>query len=197
MTHLYTIGYSNQTLKRFIELCEQHCITAIADVRSTPSSRYTPQFNASALKRPLEAAGIAYVSLGKELGARPQNLSWYNADGQLNWDKFASSELFQSGLDRAMVGARKFKLALSCTEKDPLDCHRTILIAQQLHLRGSTIDHILSDGSIENHTDALLRLRSMHGLEQPTLIDSENDLTTQALKLQEHQIAYKLPQETT
>lgn len=195
MVQMHTVGFSNQPLERFIQLCKRHNIDAIADVRSTPSSRYTPQFDRGPLQASLKAEGITYVFLGKELGARPTNLKWYRADGRLDWETFAESELFRSGLVRAINGAKKFNLALGCTEKDPLDCHRSILIAQQLCKQGVSVDHILANGKLEKHTDALLRLRKSHKLDQPTLLDTDDDLTKQALRLQEYQIAYQLPKE--
>ena len=42
---LYTIGHSNHSLEKFLELLQLHKITIIADIRSVPQSRFSPQFN--------------------------------------------------------------------------------------------------------------------------------------------------------
>ena len=69
MTTLYTVGHSNHSLATFLGLLSQHGIEAIADVRSMPYSRHVPHFNPSALRSALSGVGVAYVSMGKELGA--------------------------------------------------------------------------------------------------------------------------------
>ena len=67
---LFTVGHSNLSIDAFIALLQQHGITAVGDVRSHPYSRFLPHFNQSALKAALLSAGIRYVFLGQELGAR-------------------------------------------------------------------------------------------------------------------------------
>ena len=65
-----TVGHSNHTLDEFIALLRRHGITAVADVRSTPYSRLNPTFNRKAIESELKTRGIAYIFLGRELGAR-------------------------------------------------------------------------------------------------------------------------------
>ena len=69
-TIIYTIGHSNHSLEHFLSLLRQHEIEVLCDVRSTPASRYTPQFNSGTLEHVLPDHGIAYEFLGKQLGAR-------------------------------------------------------------------------------------------------------------------------------
>ena len=45
-----TIGHSTQTVEQFIDILRQHRVTAVADVRSVPYSRFQPQFNRKALE---------------------------------------------------------------------------------------------------------------------------------------------------
>ena len=75
---LFTIGHSNQEIKAFISLLQKHRITAVADVRSYPYSRFLPHFNGAALKETLEREAIKYVFLERELGARPSNSQCYS-----------------------------------------------------------------------------------------------------------------------
>ncbi len=69
---LYSIGHSNHSEPKFLDLLVQHGIDVLADVRSQPFSHYNPQFNDTILKRWLEAAGIHYLFLGASLAAGPQ-----------------------------------------------------------------------------------------------------------------------------
>jgi len=154
---VFTVGHSNHTLERFIGLLKDAGITAIADVRSVPYSRYTHQFDRETLADDLRTVGIAYSFLGDELGARPNDKNCYR-DGKADYGLIAATPLFQSGLDRVIEGSRKYRIALMCAEKDPLDCHRTILVGRNLKMRGVTINHIHADGHIENFDEAEHRL---------------------------------------
>jgi uncharacterized protein (DUF488 family) len=59
-------------------------------------------------------------------------------------------DYFQEGLERVRKGAARFNLALMCTEKDPIQCHRTILVCRHLRAKDTTIKHILEDGELED-----------------------------------------------
>ena len=165
---VYTIGHSTQSIERFVELLKKHSITVICDVRSTPYSRMNPQFDREPLRDTLKEAGVAYVFLGEELGARSKDPSCYR-HGRVDYELLARTELFHSGLERVREGARTHPIALMCAEKDPLDCHRTILVARNLVEQGVTVSHILSDGSVESHDQSVSRLMEM-------LRIGENDL---------------------
>jgi uncharacterized protein (DUF488 family) len=157
MTTIYTIGHSNYPQARFIALLRGAGITALADVRSTPFSRRHPQFSKPALSAALQAAGIAYVFLGEELGGMRKDPA-LQRDGAPDYEKIAATESFGRGLDRAMDGAGRYRIALMCAEREPLDCHRFLLVSRHLALRGARINHILGDGSIEAHEQTLRRL---------------------------------------
>jgi uncharacterized protein (DUF488 family) len=145
---IYTVGHSNHTLEYFINLLKQIGISAIADVRSSPYSRFTPHFNKKELESSLKQKNISYVFLGNELGARVKDKSCY-IDGRADYDLIAKTPLFQSGINRVIEGSKKYKIALMCAEKEPLDCHRTVLVAKQLKDKNINICHILADGKIE------------------------------------------------
>src|SRR5262249_62321000 len=117
---VYTIGHSTHDPERFIELLRAHGITAIGDVRSNPYSRMNPQYNRETLKTILAAADITYVFLGRELGARSQDPACYER-GKVQYDRLARTELFRAGLDRVRDGMERFRLALMCAEKEPLE----------------------------------------------------------------------------
>jgi len=186
---ILTIGHSNHAIEHFIGLLRSHDVSAVADVRSAPFSRYAPQFNKEALKDVLSKAGIGYVFLGKELGARSSDRSCY-VDGRVQYSRLARTELFKAGIDRLLQGAQEQRVAIVCTEKDPLDCHRTLLVARSLVDAGATVDHVLADGRIETNDNAMTRLLDMQGLGQPDLFRTADELLEEALHLQELEIAY-------
>ncbi|MBE9161869.1 DUF488 family protein [Tychonema sp. LEGE 06208] len=157
---LFTIGHSNQSIESFLLLLKKHGITAVADVRSHPFSRYLPHFNKSEITAFLSAARIQYVFLGKELGARPEDLSCYDTEGKALYDRIAATPLFSAGIQRLLKGAANYKISLMCAEKDPITCHRTILVCHKLKAFNLQIKHILSDGTLESHQDLEARLLS-------------------------------------
>ena len=189
---LYTIGHSNHPIERFVALLQQHGITAICDVRSAPYSRYNPHFDREAVKTSLEAVDIAYVFLGKELGARSDDPACY-LHGKIQFGKLAQTKLFQQGLQRVRDGMKRFRVALMCAEKEPLECHRTILVSRSLYATEFFVEHIHADGHIELHADALDRLARTLGLraEEQHLFRTHDDLIADAYLLQEERIGYE------
>jgi len=156
---LFTVGHSNQTLPQLIELLKSHGVTAIADVRSMPYSRRLPQFNRPELEAELPRHGIIYVFLGEELGARRDEPEAY--DGlQAAYERVAQLPAFQRGLDRVIKGLRRgLTLALLCAERDPLTCHRAVLVSRHLSSRGIDVQHIHGDGRLESHNDLEQRMQ--------------------------------------
>jgi uncharacterized protein (DUF488 family) len=155
---LYTIGHSNHPFERFAELLRRHRIEAVADVRSMPASRRHPQYNRERLRAALSDQGIDYLFLGKELGARRTEPEAY-AGSLASYERIAGLAAFRSGLDIVKENAAERRVALMCAEKEPLDCHRTLLVCR--HLRASIeggIFHILADGSLAAHAEVEERL---------------------------------------
>ncbi len=155
---LFTIGHSNLSIEAFVLLLQKHQITAVVDVRSHPFSRYLPHFNQSEIKASLSSVGIQYVFLGRELGARPEDLSCYDLSGKALYQRIAATPLFSEGIQRLLKGAASYKISLMCAEKDPITCHRTILVCHNLKEFNLQINHILSDGSLESHQNLEARL---------------------------------------
>jgi uncharacterized protein (DUF488 family) len=155
-----TIGHSTHSWEGFIALLRSSGVTAIADVRTSPYSRLHPHFNRDELRHELRLNGISYVFLGKELGGRPTEQSFYR-DGVADYEKMAKATDFGKGLDRVVEGATKHRIAVMCSEHGPLDCHRCLLVARALTERGIRVSHILGRGEIVSHArieDKLLEL---------------------------------------
>jgi len=164
-------------------------VTAVADVRSTPYSRFSPQFNREALEEFLKEQGISYAFLGRELGARSGDPSCY-LNGRVQYERLSRTELFKGGVQRVVRGAAEYRVALLCAEKEPLDCHRTLLVSPALEQKGIDVFHILADGTLEPHQEALNRLIRMAGLPQADLLRSHEELVAEAMAIQEAKIAY-------
>lgn len=165
---VFTIGHSTHAIEGFIDLLKCYEIVVLADVRSSPYSRYCPHFNREVLRSALANVGVRYVFLGKELGARPENPSCYER-GSVSFSRMARSPEFRDGI-RQLRGAARQRLAIMCAEKDPLDCHRAILVGRELVRLGVRVTHILEDGSAEEHASAEHRLVRKLKIE-PTLFE--------------------------
>jgi uncharacterized protein (DUF488 family) len=154
---VFTIGHSTQPITQFIAKLEVHGVTAVADVRSVPFSRHNPQFNKDELREELKRHGVRYVFLGKELGARSDDECCY-VDNKVRYSILAETASFKSGIARVLEGTTKYKIALMCAERDPVECHRAILVARVLVRHGCDVNHILMDGSLEPQESTLARV---------------------------------------
>lgn len=184
-----TIGHSTHSLEAFVALLRQHGVTALADVRSAPYSRFNPQFKRDALEESLMPRGIKYVFLGRELGARSDDRSCYE-NGRVQYARLARTDSFHNGIERVVRGANDYRLALMCAEKEPLECHRTLLVARALVERGVVVEHILTDGRLESHEGTMERLLDAVGLPHQDLFRSRDELIAEALVRQEERVAY-------
>jgi uncharacterized protein (DUF488 family) len=187
---IYTIGHSTHSIETFIVLLKRHDITVVCDVRSKPHSRMNPQFNREELKSSLKAAGIKYVFLGKELGARSEDKTCYR-NGQVQYDLLADTALFKEGVKRVKEGADAHRIALMCAEKEPLDCHRTILVARKLYQDGISIQHILADGNLEEHSHAIDRLIIALRVPPEDMFRKQSSVIEDAYKQRASEIAYQ------
>ncbi|RLC89270.1 MAG: DUF488 domain-containing protein [Chloroflexi bacterium] len=144
---IHTIGHSDHDTAAFIALLRQHDITLVADVRSQPYSRWTPQFNREILARDLEKAGVAYVHLGDALGGRPSDPTMYDPGQERpDYRRVEQTDAYQAGIDRLLDLARAERVAVMCSEGDHRQCHRHLLVTQTLLARGVRVLHIQPDG---------------------------------------------------
>jgi uncharacterized protein (DUF488 family) len=188
---LFTIGYSPHTLDSFLRLLKKYQITALADVRSSPYSRYKPEFNKESLSAFLKANHIVYVFLGDQCGARVKDLSCY-VNGKVDYKLVAQSQNFKNGLNRIRKGMERYRIVLMCTEKDPITCHRTILICRSLLASSINIKHILDNGEVEDHKLSENRLLNLFELNQQDLFRNEQQRLDDAYARQGEGIAYKI-----
>ena len=148
---LFTIGHSNHPIARLLELLGLHGIALVCDVRSTPYSRFNPQFNRETLAAALQGDGIGYLYLGDALGGKPKEPG-YPADEQARYARIAASDRFRAGVERLLGEAAVHRTAVLCAEQDPRRCHRGVLICPSIPA-SLPIRHILADGSLLAHQD--------------------------------------------
>lgn len=191
MKELFTTGHSVHTVDGFIEMLKRHSINALCDVRSSPYSRYSSQFNRESLKEEVLKHGIAYIYLGVELGPRSPDPSCYE-NGRVRYKILAEKEIFQQGLNRLRKGLETYRIALMCAEKDPLTCHRMLLICRNMRGDDTHIRHILEDGSLEDNRDTEQRLMKLLKIDPADLFSSEEELIQRAYDLQADKVAYVL-----
>ena len=188
---IFTIGHSNHSPKNFLSLLESHCIAAVVDVRSAPYSGYAPHFNHDALKDLLESRQIDYIFLGGELGGRPRDRSCYDDTGRVQYDRVSETDSFEDGIRLVIHRADDGPIVLMCTEKEPLECHRTLLVARCLAEIDFDVQHILVDGRLENHDASMNRLLDIFKLPpNGDLFRSRAEVIAEALTRQAQKVAY-------
>jgi uncharacterized protein (DUF488 family) len=193
---LFTIGHSNSPAARFTALLRAAGVEGVADVRSLPVSRFCPWFSAKALAPLLAEANISYLFFGDELGGRPRDPSLY-CDGVADYEAMARRPSFQAGLDRLLAKAAEQRLCLMCSERDPFDCHRCLLVARALAARGATIGHILHDGGIESHAAIERRLLDIAGESSDLFATGQDERLAAAYRRRGRAVAYRLKDATS
>jgi uncharacterized protein (DUF488 family) len=188
MNPLFTIGHSTHSITDFLDLLALHEIQAIADVRSQPYSRMFPHFSRPALEPTLKREGIYYVFLGRELGARREEPECYVGNA-VSYERIACTLAFRKGLDRLRRGIESYRIALLCAERDPLDCHRTILVARHAS-RFAEIMHILADGRLETGRQAETRLLQHFDFSEKDMFRSRDEMLAEAYVRRGKEIAY-------
>jgi uncharacterized protein (DUF488 family) len=157
---VFSIGHSNIPAERFLALLQNAAVNAVADVRSIPHSRFCPWFSQKPLAATLSVAGIGYGAMGAALGGRPRDDKLYR-DGVAHYEAMAIEPEYVTGLDRLLEVATRSRICLLCAEREPLDCHRCLLVARSLTQSGVAVGHILHDGTVEAHAETERRLLAL------------------------------------
>ena len=189
MKEIYTIGYSTFIIESFLAVLRKYSINVVADVRSSPYSKYKPEFNKNELKHTLSNHNFSYVFLGDQCGARIKSPECY-INGKADYNLISKHPLFIQGLDRIKTGIEKYRIVLMCAEKDPITCHRMILICKNLKAPEIQIYHILENTNLETQQNSEKRLLELYNLDQPHLFETENDQLNEAYERQASKIAY-------
>ena len=145
-TTLYSIGHGQKPLEEFYYELTSFGIQYVIDVRSSPFSKWAPQYNQREIAFFLKSNNIVYVYMGNIIGGRPLNESCYDLEGHYDYKKMAQEPSFKKGLLRLVnANERQFNVAVMCSESDPLMCHRSKLIGRELYENYHiNMKHILS-----------------------------------------------------
>lgn len=192
---ILSVGHSTHSRGRFADLLAKANVNAIADVRSSPFSRHSPHFSQVELKQWLRSEGVSYVYLGKELGGRPKSPKLYR-DGVADYEAMAKTADFKAGIDRLTKGANDHRIAMMCSEHDPLDCHRCLLVARHLAERGVRVGHILSTGQVISHDEIEERMLKLEGLEAEDFFHPREERLAAAYLQRNLKVAYAEAQST-
>jgi uncharacterized protein (DUF488 family) len=187
---LFSIGHSNIPADRLIAMQRAAGVNVIADVRSTPFSRFCPWFSAKNLAPQLAKASIGYTAYSVELGGRPNDSALYR-EGVADFEAMARQASFQTGLDRLVAEAARSRLCMMCSEREPLECHRCLLIARALAARGLNVGHFLHDGGIEPHAVTEQRLLALEGNEENLFVTGHSERLAAAYLRRVRDVAYR------
>lgn len=192
---LFSIGHSNIPAERFVVMLHSAGVTAVADVRSTPASRFFPWFSAAPLRGLLAQHQIGYLPYGATLGGRPRDPALYR-DGSADFEAMARQPGFAAALASLRADATRHRLCMMCAERDPLDCHRCLLVARALAGQGLSVGHILNDGSIEPQAATERRLLTLDAAEQnggDLFATGQSERLAAAYRRRAHAVAYRAP----
>jgi uncharacterized protein (DUF488 family) len=187
---LFSIGHSNIPAERFVDMLRSAGVNAIADVRSTPGSRRFPWFSGKNLAPLLQGDGIVYMPFGDSLGGRPRDPALYR-DGVADYEKMAQQPEFCAGLDRLLKVATQHRVCLMCAEREPLDCHRCLLVARAVVERGFAVGHVLHDGTIEPHRVTEQRLMACNGPDVDLFATGHRERLAAAYRRRCRAVAYR------
>lgn len=196
MGKLYTVGHSNHSLEHFRQMLVDNEVNYVMDVRSVPRSRFVPQFNEKRLSEYLKTFDITYCNMGEYFGARQAHPNFYNERGYFDFERFRASDIFKTGLENVLKGLEEYNIALMCTEKNPLDCHRAVMVGRGFELAGVKVEHIFSDSTVisQDIFNEQLLQRYFSRNRQLSLFDAmkkEEELLVEAHRKRNEEIGYR------
>ena len=189
---ILTIGHSDLGASAFVRLLKIHEIDVVLDVRSSPFSRRAPQYNRPELAKLLEPASISYAFAGRSLGGRPSDPTLY-VSGRVSYARLARSGPFIASIKRIVKLMSQCRIGILCAERDPIECHRFLLIGRALTIRNIDVQHILHDGDLESHfvgEDRLLRATRQNA---KAVSEDRGEVLARAYALQESRFAFREP----
>ena len=198
---IYTIGHSNYTMERLIDMLEYYNINCVVDIRRTPYSKYNIQFDKEAIRYTLTNAGFVYIYMGKELAAKRIRKNSYNNEGYSNFEEVIKEEEFKRGVERLKNGCEKgYKIILLGAMQEPIRCHRSILVGRELVKNDFDVKHILDDYSIVTQDDIeeMLLNKYFSNRNQITIEDltgnslNNEEMINEGYKLANREIGYRI-----
>jgi uncharacterized protein (DUF488 family) len=153
---IYTIGHSNHTPEKFVQLLTDSKIQVLVDVRSNPGSMWATYANPHDLQKILGAKNIQYACAGNVLGGRPSDTDCYNSEtGKADYKKIQNKATFQRALHQLLEGISTYRTCIMCSEENPSKCHRNLLVGEALRQEGVSVLHIRGTGQIQTDEELL------------------------------------------
>lgn len=156
---IFTIGHSNYSIDKFLDMLKFFSINCVVDIRGTPYSKYNVQYNKEAIEQKLTSSGYVYIYMAKEFAVQRENRSLYTKDGYADFEKVVEDEDFLKGIERLKIGCAKgYRIALMGAMQDPINCHRCVLLGRALKAAGFNLKHILDDYTLATQEELEERL---------------------------------------
>jgi uncharacterized protein (DUF488 family) len=157
---LLTIGYGGRSTTDFLTILKREDVKFVVDVRSSPVSRFNPEFSAEPLRVKLHTSGIRYISMGDTLGGRPEDETCYE-DGHVIYQRVQEKHFFKTGIDRLVKAyAQEIRVCLLCSEIRAEECHRSKMIGVSLASRGISVIHLGPGGEHLTQAEIMARLET-------------------------------------
>lgn len=151
---IFTLGHSNYSVERLMDMLRHFHINCVVDIRGTPYSKYNVWFDKETIAHTLKKNGFIYIYMGEEFAAKRVRKVSYNKEGYSDFHKVVLEEEFLRGIKRLETGLEKgYKIVLLGAMQDPIRCHRSILVGRELEKHGFKVSHILDDYSIASQRD--------------------------------------------
>lgn len=198
---IYTLGHSNYTIEKLIDMLKKYNINCVVDIRGTPYSKYNVQFDKEIIRYTLTKAGFIYIYMAKEFAAKRINKESYNEEGYSDFELVVNEKDFLDGIERLKNGCNKgYRIALLGAMQEPIRCHRSILVGRALIKYGFNVKHILDDSSIASQDDIedMLLNKYFSNRNQITIYDlignslSKEEMIKKAYRLANKEIGYRI-----
>lgn len=198
---VFTIGHSNYSIERLIDMLRYYNINCVVDIRGIPYSKYNIQFDKETIKYTLTKEGFIYIYMAQEFAANRENKVSYNKEGYSDFEKVIYEEDFINGIERLKKGVTKgYRIALLGAMQDPIRCHRSILVGRELLNHGFVVKHILDDYSIASQKQLEENILNKYfGNRGQMTIDSllgnamtEQEMIEEGYRLANKEIGYRL-----
>ncbi|MBV8758837.1 MAG: DUF488 domain-containing protein [Deltaproteobacteria bacterium] len=161
---VFSIGHGGRSLDAVVTQLNKLEVPFLIDVRSSPFSRFQPEFSRDPLRAQLQSQHIKYVFMGDLLGGRPSDRDCYDKDGRVDYQKCRTKDFFIRGIERLRTAyAKGMRVCLLCSEGKPWECHRSKLIGWVLQDQGIVVEHVLPTGDLRTQSEVIEQLTAGQG----------------------------------